>query len=378
MPFRISPFWEAIGITGSVIIGSGIFILPYAVGVSGFWAALGMGALAFFLVLSIHLAYGEIVTNTEARHRLPGYAELYLGKFAGALSKTSELLLFNAVLLTYGILGGQFLFVVFGGNAMAWSLLFFAAAASVLFYSRVERIGSINFLIMSVVVLMELGIAFFSFRAGSFSNLPLYGSDPFFSFGVFVFALAGLSIIADAREIFRRGNIEHKLKSVIILITSLPLLLYFIFATSVLMATGMDVTKDVFSGLAKVLGSRVIMVGAFISAFSMFSSFLALGYDLKKIYELDLALPKLASWALAALLPAVIFILTRIDFVKLVSIVGGIFIAVDGILIFFILRKMRTHGLSRVKFLPFGFWQRALLLITLTLSIIYEVIYQIL
>ena len=378
MKFQISPFLEAIGITGSVIIGSGIFILPYAVGVSGFWAALGMGALAFFLVLSIHLAYGEIVTNTEARHRLPGYAELYLGKFAGALSKTSELLLFNAVLLTYGILGGQFLFVVFGGNAMAWSFLFFAATAFVLFYSRVERIGSINFLIMSVVVLMELGIAFFSFRAGSFSNLPFYGSDPFFSFGVFVFALAGLSIIADAREIFRRGNIEYKLKSVIILITSLPLLLYFIFAASVLMATGGDVTKDVFSGLSKVLGSRVIMAGAFISAFSMFSSFLALGYDLKKIYELDLALPKLASWALAALMPPAIFLLTKIDFVKLVSIVGGMLIAIDGLLVFFILKKMRKLNLSQTKFLPFGFWQRGLLLLTLVLSIAYEIIYQIL
>ena len=144
------------------------------------------------------------------------------------------------------------------------------------------------------------------------------------------------------------------------------------------MGTGGGVTKDVFSGLAKVLGSRVIMAGAFISAFSMFSSFLALGYDLKKIYELDLALPKLAYWVLVALLPAVIFLLTRIDFVKLVSIVGGVFIAIDGILVFFILKKMRAQGLSRVKFLPFGFWQRALLLITLTLSIVYEIIYQIL
>ena len=378
MAFLISPFWEAIGITGSVIIGSGIFILPYAVSISGLWAALGMGALAFFLVLSIHLAYGEIVSNTEERHRLPGYARLYLGKFAGNFSKVTELLLFNAVLLTYGILGGQFLSVVFGGSAMVWSLLFFTATALVLLYSHVERIGSINFLIMSVVVLMELAIALFSFKAGSFSNLPLYGHDPFFSFGVFVFALAGLSIIADAREIFRRGNIEHKLKSVIILITSFPLLLYFAFAASVLMATGMDVTKDVFSGLSKVLGSRVIMVGAFISAFSMFSSFLALGYDLKKIYELDIALPKLMSWALAALLPAAIFLLTRIDFVKLVSIVGGVLIAIDGILVFFILRKMRAEGLSRVKFLPFGFWQRAFLLPILVLSIVYEIIYQIL
>jgi len=378
MAFLISPFWEAIGITGSVIIGSGIFILPYAVSISGLWAALGMGALAFFLVLSIHLAYGEIVSNTEERHRLPGYARLYLGKFAGNFSKVTELLLFNAVLLTYGILGGQFLSVVFGGSAMVWSLLFFTATALVLLYSHVERIGSINFLIMSVVVLMELAIALFSFKAGSFSNLPLYGHDPFFSFGVFVFALAGLSIIADAREIFRRGNIEHKLKSVIILITSFPLLLYFAFAASVLMATGMDVTKDVFSGLSKVFGSRVIMVGAFISAFSMFSSFLALGYDLKKIYELDIALPKLMSWALAALLPAAIFLLTRIDFVKLVSIVGGVLIAIDGILVFFILRKMRAEGLSRVKFLPFGFWQRAFLLPILVLSIVYEIIYQIL
>ncbi len=378
MAFLISPFWEAIGITGSVIIGSGIFILPYAMSVSGFWASLGMGALALFLVLSIHLAYGEIVSNTSERHRLPGYTRLYLGKFAGNLSKVSELLLFNAVLLTYGILGGHFLSVVFGGSAMIWSFLFFAAAALVLLYSQVERIGSINFLIMSVVILMELTIAFFSFRAGSFSNLPLYGRDPFFSFGVFVFALAGLSIIADAREIFRRGHIEHKLKSVIILITSLPLLLYLIFAASVLMATGMDVTKDVFSGLAKILGSRVIMVGAFISAFSMFSSFLALGYDLKKIYELDLAMPKLMSWALAALFPVVIFIFIRIDFVKLMSIVGGMLIAVDGIFVFFILRKMRALNLSRVKFLPFGFWQRALLLPTLILSIVYEIIYQIL
>lgn len=378
MKFRISPFWEAIGITGSVIIGSGIFILPYAVSVSGLWAALGMGALAFFLILSIHLAYGEIVSNTEEKHRLPGYARLYLGKFAGNFSKATELLLFNAVLLTYGILGGHFLSVVFGGNAIIWSLLFFAAAALVLLYSRAERIGSINFLIMSAVILMELTIAFFSFKAGSFSNLPLYGKDPFFSFGVFVFALAGLSIIADAREIFRRGNIEHKLKSVIILITSLPLLLYFIFAASVLMATGTGVTKDVFSGLAKILGSRVIMAGAFIGAFSMFSSFLALGYDLKKIYELDLSLPKLMSWALAVFFPATIFIFTRIDFVKLISIVGGMLIAVDGMLVFFILRKMRAQGLSRVKFLPFGFWQRTFLLPTLILSIVYEIIYQIL
>ncbi len=378
MAFRISPFWEAIGITGSVIIGSGIFILPYAVSISGFWAALGMGALAFFLVLSIHLAYGEIVSNTDERHRLPGYAQLYLGKFAGALSKTTELLLFNAVLLTYGILGGQFLSVVFGGNATGWSLLFFAAAALVLLYSQVERIGSINFLIMIVVVITELAIAFFSFKAGSFSNLPFYGKDSFFSFGVFVFALAGLSIIADAREIFRRGNIEHKLKSVIILITSLPLLLYFIFIVSVLMATGMDTTKNVFSGLANVLGSRVIIVGAFVGAFSMFSSFLALGYDLKKIYELDLSLPKLMSWALAVFFPVAFFIFTRIDFVKLISIVGGMLIAVDGILVFFILRKMRAEGLSRVKFLPFGFWQKALLLPILILSIVYEIIYQIL
>jgi len=109
----------------------------------------------------------------------------------------------------------------------------------------------------------------------------------------------------------------------------------------------------------------------------MFSSFLALGYDLKKIYELDIALPKLMSWALAALLPAAVFILIRIDFVKLVSIVGGIFIAIDGILVFFILRKMRAQGLSRVKFLPFGFLQRALLLPILVLSIVYEIIYQI-
>src|SRR3989344_3302113 len=64
-----------------LIIGAGVFTLPYIFTQSGFF--LGFLYLIIFgiLALFVHLMYAEIVVKTKERHRLVGYANLYLGKW---------------------------------------------------------------------------------------------------------------------------------------------------------------------------------------------------------------------------------------------------------------------------------------------------------
>ena len=374
-----SPFWEAFGVFGGMIIGSGMFALPYAVSVSGLWASLIAAGLALFAVMSIHLVYGEIVVNTDERHRLPGYVRSYLGKFAGNVNKAGQIIFFNATLLIYAVLGGVFLSAVFGGSSFWWTLIFLTASALILFFENIEGIGFLNFILTIPMILAILLISFWAFGGGKFANIHLYGSDPFFAFGIFVFALTGLSVIPDAYDIFIFRNIEGKkpLKKVIALGTIIPLILYMIFIAAALMAVDGLISKDAISSLEGVLWRPAVLLGAIVGFLAVFTSFLVLSYDLKQIYRLDVGISKISAWILSATIPLALFLFGLTDFVKIISIVGGIFIALDGFFVIFILRKIRQSGVSQFKFLSFGPIHQALLVLIFAASIVYELVYQI-
>ena len=75
----ISSFWKSIGIISGMIIGSGIFSFPYAIRISGLWWGSISALIAFFSILAIHLAYGELVASFPEKHRLPGYVRAFFG-----------------------------------------------------------------------------------------------------------------------------------------------------------------------------------------------------------------------------------------------------------------------------------------------------------
>ena|SRR3989344_3568651 len=379
MIFFKSPFWRSVGII-SGLVGAGLFALPYSVNVSGiFWSLVNV-ALAFFAVLSIHLVYGEVVTNTKSFHRVPGYIKIYLGEFFGKLAKVTSLSGINAIILVYAILAGIFLSHIFGGSQFVWSLVFLVSNSIVLFLSRAKDIGFLNIILMIPLLLTILFISFLSAKNGSLSNISFFGSDPFFSFGVFVFALSGMSSIADSREVFlNQSNLDAAkgLRSSTILGTTLPLILYIVFILGVLMASGATTTEDALSGLSGILGNKILVLGAVMGFLAIFRAALTLSYDLQEIYELDLVEGKKFSWVLAGILPIFLFLIIPKDFVKIISIVGGVLIAIDGILVVFILRKMRHTGQSFIQFLNFGKTHQIALIAIFVLSIIYEFVYQI-
>lgn len=374
-----SPFWEALGVFGGMIIGSGMFALPYAVSVSGLWASLIAVFLALFAVLSIHLAYGEVILFTPERHRLPGYVGAYLGRFFGNINKASQVFFFNATLLIYAVLGGIFLSIIFGQESFFWTLVFFAVSAIILFFKNIESIGFINFILTIPLIAATFFISFLAFEKGGVANVPMYGADPFFVFGVFVFALTGLSVIPDAYDIFRFRRAEEKksLKKVIVLGTIIPLILYIVFVVAVLMATNGFVSEDAISSLEGILGRKATLLGAIVGFLAVFTSFLVLTYDLRQIYRLDLGVSKIWAWALSVIIPTALFLWGLTDFIKIISIVGGIFIALDGFFVIFILRKLRKLGISKEKLLSFGPLHQLALCLIFAASIVYGLVYQV-
>ncbi|TSC80013.1 MAG: putative amino acid permease, partial [Parcubacteria group bacterium Gr01-1014_29] len=125
---------SGLGLLVGVIIGAGMFVLPYTIARAGIvWGSVHAG-IAFAVLTFIHLLYGGIVFSTPGTHRLPGYAKIYLGKWAKNVSFLSALIGFYGALLVYGLLGGVFLAGLAGGDSSLWSLLFFAVGGCILFF----------------------------------------------------------------------------------------------------------------------------------------------------------------------------------------------------------------------------------------------------
>ena len=91
------------------IIGAGIFGLPYAISQSGIL----LGILYFLLlggvVMLLHLFFGEFSLRTKAKHRLIGYAEIYLGAWGRRFAVFAIMFSNVGALLAYILIGGLFL-----------------------------------------------------------------------------------------------------------------------------------------------------------------------------------------------------------------------------------------------------------------------------
>ena len=84
-------FWAATLILAGLIIGVGMFSLPYTALKAGFFIFLGWLIFLTWLTTAIHLAFGEIILRTKEAHALPGYAQIYLGRWAKILLSISGL-----------------------------------------------------------------------------------------------------------------------------------------------------------------------------------------------------------------------------------------------------------------------------------------------
>lgn len=358
----------AIATLSGTIIGAGLFALPYVALKVGFWVILGYFLVLGPLVILIHSFFGELALKTPDSKRLPGFAKFHLGNLAEKIALISTILGIFGAILAYLIIGGKFLTElfspIFGGNDLNYTLLYFVLGALLIFFgtkaiARVEFWGLVGLFVILILIFFR------GFPQINIQNLfpePDWSSF-FLPYGIILFSLWGVGLIPEAEEIL--GKRKNLLKKIIPIAVLIPIAVYFFFIYLILGITGPQTTESALTGLRNFLGNEIISLALFFGVLTTFTSFIALGLTLKKVFWYDLKIEKNLAFAITCFIPLILFLIGVRQFIPVMAFVGGVMLGIDGILILLMYQKIRPER----KFLIYP-----LALIFLG-GIVYEIMY---
>lgn len=340
-------FAKSIAVFLGTVIGVGIFSLPFVAMKAGFLVASAYLLAMAFVSYKIHNYYLETALATKGSHRLPGYAEKYLG----ANWKLSSFLItaasFISALLAYLIVGGQFLFSAFsrhfGGSYASYFFIFFFFGAFLIF-KEIKMISKMELAMLAIIISILIFIFIVALPSISVSNLSSFDSGYlFFPYGAIMFSLWGASIIPELKEMgFRKGL----LKKTILWGVIISAFAYFVFILAVLGVSGKGTSAEAISGLKIFLGSGIVEISSIFGFLCCFTSYITIGLTLKKSLEYDFKVPGFFSWLLAVLSPLALYFLGAREFINIIGFAGTITIGLEALLIILIYRACFKAKLS--------------------------------
>jgi len=367
---KSSKFVLALSTMLASTIGVGIFSLPYITVQVGLWVMLGYLVAMAGIILVINLFFSEIALQTPDFLRFPGFCQVHLGKIGKLISTVIMIVGSMGAILAFIIIGGGFLTSllspVFGGSTLLYTFIYFGFGAFYIFWglkviTRIDLIGIVLFL-MSLLLIAWRGAGFFNV-----SNLPFDLASAgalFLPFGPLLFALWSSSLIPEIEEVLE-GD-KRDIKKVVTLGTLIPAVCYLVFIVMVVLVSGDLTSTDALSGLKNILGQDAVGIIFFAGLITSFTCFITIGVNLKEILWYDIKIPKNISWILACLPPMLLYAIGFKSFIGTVSFIGGIALALQGVLILLMYRKIKN---ARFKFLIYP------LLLVFAIGIIYEIIY---
>ncbi|MEK7078146.1 MAG: aromatic amino acid transport family protein [Patescibacteria group bacterium] len=360
------------------IIGVGMFGLPYAASQAGFKLTLIYLFLLGIIVTVVHLIYGEIVLRTKEKHRLPGYAQIYLGSLGKTLATFIFFTTLYLALLAYLLIGGEFLSIIFSGwfnfSATTGALILAGLGFGVVF-KGLKLTGAFEFFMTSALIILIVGLSIFSLKSIDPANWNLKSSDIFLPYGLILFALAGGSAIPEIKGFFRTGR-KNYLKWAIIIGTFIPVMVYAIFISVVLGVSGPATSTEAVKGLLPYFGPILVKYAALIGFLAVITSFFTVGLNIKNSLFFDFKFPRALSFLLTAGAPLILFFSGFKNFINILSFSGAILGGLEGILLILIWRQARRRSTQTPEYsLKLGTGLQLTLALVFLAGIVYEVMY---
>lgn len=360
-------------------IGAGTFGLPYVAAKAGFFPVMLMFALLGIITIYSNLMYGEISLRTRKNYRLTGYAEKYLGKSGKNFAALMIFLSLYASVLVYIILGGIFLNLLlspfFGGNEFIYGIVIFVFA-SVCSYFNLNLFAAIESWMVAAMLCAMAMVVGGSAPHMNTANLMTYNpSQLFFPFGAILFSLSASLAIPEFENIMKKR--QERIKPAILWGTVFYIILYGIFIIAVLGVTGAQTSEESLAGLRAFVGSGVITFGIIFGLLAVLTSHLVTAISLKEIFQYDYGFGRFGAWLLSCSVPFAIFVFGLRDFIKVITVAGGITGGFIGILIIVIFYRARQKGDEKPAYeIRAPELVSAFMIFIYLLGIIYEFIYS--
>jgi tyrosine-specific transport protein len=346
---------EAIAVLVGTIIGAGVFTLPYVAANSGILITITWLVVVSFIIVFLHLSFGEIVLRTKEDYRLPGYIGHYLNAPAKKFVLLITFLTFAFSLLIFLLLGSQFLGVIIDffspGITFPQGLLvvFLWLCLSLVVLTNGKRLSKINFYLSFLLLFLFLAIVVFAFPHFEAKNLNLFEFSNkwgwLIPYGAIFFALNGMVAIPEAAKVLeKRQEDKRKLKKVIIAGTIIPALCYLAFMITVAGVSGSATTLEAIQGLKGILGGSIILLGAILGFLAVVTSYLIFASYIKNSFINDFKWTPFISYFLVVIGPLLIYFLQLENLVKLISFTGGMLGGFEGIMILLVLKKAKEES----------------------------------
>ncbi len=331
-------FLEAVLLLSGVIIGAGMFGIPFSFVQAGFWLGVSELVVLSGVVLVMHLVYGEIVLHTPTFHRMPGYVRMYLGPRAAAAAWGSALFGIVGTLLAYIVIGGVFLGGIFqhiniipNSGELPWPLVLAAFGSVIAFFPlRKEAFvnGLLTLLLVGLVILLSVALLP-GLNPRYLENISV--ANAFVPYGILLFALSGGVVIPDVITLLGRSRV--KARAAIAVGSLIPAAIYFLFALAVVGASGGVVSSDAIRGLAPIVGEWAVLVGSIIGFLAVITSYIGLHGSFQALLRLDLRIPRAAAWGAASGIPLAFYLVGFRDFITIIGAVGAVAVGVDAALL---------------------------------------------
>jgi len=362
------------------IIGAGVFALPFVFEKAGIVTGLFYLGLFGAVLVFIHLMYADLILKTEEGknlHRFSGYAKIYLGNKGFWLSILMTIVGMLFTLTVYLILSISFINLIHPlvlSLSNTAKLLIFWFLGSVAIFLGIRRIAFSEFLITGgiiVIILIILGYGLSHWER--IALIPVFNlQNIFLPYGAVLFALSGRVAIPAVISYFqkiRRPLIE--VKKPIILGTLLPALVYLLFVFGIWGLSNV-VSEDAVSGLIGQIPQGILTLVGILGLISLWSSYIVVGLDVENSLKFDLKFPKILAGFIVVALPLFLYFLGFQNFLNLVSMVGGIFIALEGIFIVLMWLKASKLKARETIFRKLSPSITYILILIFVIGIIYE------
>lgn len=354
----------SIGVLSGTIIGAGVFSLPYIFKSAGIASGIFYLVLGAVVYIIIYQMYAEVILKTDEKHRFVGYVRTYLGKGMSFLSILISIIQVVFVLTIYLILSQSFADLITDFGSSVEKVIIFWVIGSILVFIGAKKIAELESLVTAGIIGIILVVAVFALIKGSSASFLSGNILPdwkmaLIPLGPILFSLAGRQAIPDLLKL--GGDYKKSIAFGVII----PAIVYLLFVFSVL-ALSPVVTEDAVSGLIGQLPNLLFLgIIGFFGILSLVSSYGEVGEDVYESLDLDLKMPFWPRFALIIFGPIIMYFAGFQSFIGLVSFVGGIFLALEGLLIIWMWLKATGKKIS----LPII----ALALVFLT-ALIYEII----
>jgi amino acid permease len=317
---------SAVAILISSIVGVGMFTLPFIASKTGLLTIIFYFVVLGFIQHWFHKVYALIVLSTKKQHRLPGYAEKYLGKKNKKILLILSMIAGYGALLAYTIIGGNFLYQLLnpyvGGSQFFYTSILLALRSLIILFgltwvTRVEVILT-GGLIGSMIV-----IAAVASGEGVMSNLSLFNSNHvMLAYGPIFFAIAGTLAVNDMCLALKneKDRIVSALRSGLII--SIAIMIIFIIAVTSI--SGINTSSDALGGLKTFVDPIFYTVLLIIGIITVTTSFFAVAEAVQEMYIWDYKINKYLAWFLVAAVPYLFYLLGAHDITKVIALTGAI------------------------------------------------------